>query len=461
MDAKNANSIPDIVTRLRSTYATGKTRSAQWRIQQLQQVKKMTLDNEHKIRAALEADLGKCQQEAWTAEISYISTEVEHTIKHLKKWMKPRKVKTPLIAQPGKSYLQPEPLGVALIIGAWNYPWQLVIAPYVAALSAGNCAILKPSELAENTSRLMAELVPKYLDGDAVAVVEGGVEESTELLKQRFDHILYTGGEAVGKIVMRAAAEHLTPVTLELGGKSPCVVDKSANLDVTVSRIAWCKWMNAGQTCVAPDYILVDESIKDVFIEKLQAKITSFYGENPADSKDYARIINTRHWARIMGLLEGQNIITGGDGDEQTRYIAPTLVFEPDPESPLMQQEIFGPILPILTYRKTEEAIHFINQRSKPLALYVFSKDKLVTHAVLHQTSAGNVCVNDGMMFMTNQDLPFGGVGTSGMGSYCGQAGFDTFSHLKAVMERSFALDVDIRYPPYTEKKLKMLKMMV
>ncbi|BDX04668.1 aldehyde dehydrogenase family protein [Planctobacterium marinum] len=461
MDAKNANSIPDIVTRLRNTYATGKTRSAQWRIQQLQQVKKMTLDNEEKIRAALEADLGKCQQEAWTAEISYISTEVDHTIKHLKKWMKPRKVKTPLVAQPGKSYLQPEPLGVALIIGAWNYPWQLVIAPYVAALSAGNCAILKPSELAENTSRLMAELVPKYLDGDAVAVVEGGVEESTELLKQRFDHILYTGGEAVGKIVMRAAAEHLTPVTLELGGKSPCVVDKSANLDVTVSRIAWCKWMNAGQTCVAPDYILVDESIKEAFIEKLQAKITDFYGEQPADSKDYARIINTRHWARIMGLLDGQNVITGGEGDEQTRYIAPTLVLEPDPESTLMQQEIFGPVLPILTYRKTEEAVHFINQRSKPLAMYVFSKDKLVTHAVLHQTSAGNVCVNDGMMFMTNQDLPFGGVGTSGMGSYCGQAGFDTFSHLKAVMERSFALDVDIRYPPYTEKKLKMLKMMV
>lgn len=461
MDAKNANSIPDIVNRLRNTYNTGKTRSVQWRIQQLQQVKKMTMDNEDKIREALQADLGKCQLEAWMAEISYISTEVDHTIKHLKKWMKPRKVGTPLVAMPGKSYVQPEPLGVALIIGAWNYPWQLVIAPYVAALSAGNCAVLKPSELAANTSRLMAELVPRYLDGDAVAVVEGGVDESTELLEQRFDHILYTGGEAVGKIVMRAAAEHLTPVTLELGGKSPCVVDKSTHLDVSVSRIAWCKWMNAGQTCVAPDYILVDESIKEVFIEKLQAKIAEFYGNEPQASEDYARIINNRHWSRIMGLLAGQNVIFGGQGDEASRYITPTLVLEPDPESPLMQQEIFGPVLPIMSYRKTEEAIHFINQRSKPLAMYVFSKDKAVTQSILEQTSAGNVCINDGMMFMTNQDLPFGGVGTSGMGSYCGQAGFDTFSHLKAVMERSLLLDVDLRYPPYSDKKLKMLKMMV
>lgn len=460
MDAKTLNTIPDMVSRLRNTYATGKTRSLQWRIQQLQQVKKMTLDNEDKIREALLADLGKCQLEAWSAEISYIATEVDHTIKHLKKWMKPRKVKTPLVAMPGKSYIQPEPLGVALIIGAWNYPWQLVIAPYVAALSAGNCAILKPSELAANTSRLMAELVPKYLDGDAVAVVEGGVEESTELLKQRFDHILYTGGEAVGKIVMRAAAEHLTPVTLELGGKSPCIVDKSANLDVSVARIAWCKWMNAGQTCVAPDYVLVDESVKDTFIAKLQQKIREFYGEDASKSADYARIINERHWSRIMGLLDGQSIITGGNGEQESRFIAPTLVSEPDPESALMQQEIFGPVLPVLTYRKLDEAVHFINQRPKPLAMYIFSKDKSVSQSVLQQTSAGSVCVNDGMMFMTNQDLPFGGVGTSGMGSYCGQAGFDTFSHLKAVMERSFALDVDVRYPPYNDKKLKMLKML-
>lgn len=461
MEAKTAITIADQMTRLRDAFNTGKTRSVQWRIAQLKQIKKMTLDNEQKIREALEADLGKCQLEAWSAEISYISGEVDHNIKHLKKWMKPRKVKTPVVAQPGKSYIQPDPLGVVMVIGAWNYPYQLVIAPFVAAIAAGNCAILKPSELAEHTSRLLAELVPKYLDGDAVAVVEGGVEETTELLKQKFDHILYTGGEVVGKIVMRAAAEHLTPVTLELGGKSPCIVDKNTNLEVTASRIAWCKWMNAGQTCVAPDYILVDEDVKDEFVAVMQKKITDFYGDNAINSKDYARIINERHWSRLMSYLEGQEVIYGGEGDQQQRYIAPTLVNNPAWDSELMKNEIFGPLLPILSYKHVDDAIKLINARPKPLAMYIFTKDKLLSHHVLHQTSAGNVCVNDGMMFMTNQDLPFGGVGNSGMGSYCGQAGFDTFSHLKAVMERSFALDIDIRYPPYNDKKLKMLKLLV
>lgn len=448
------------VDRLRAGFNSGKTRDKAWRVAQLKAVKAMTLENESAILDALEKDLGKCQLEGWSAEIGYIVGEVEHTIKHLDKWMKPRSVKTPMVAMPGKSYIQPEPYGVALIIGAWNYPYQLTIAPFVAALAAGNCAILKPSELAVNTSALIAKLVPKYLDGDAFAVVEGGVDETTELLKQRFDYILYTGGEVVGKIIMRAAAEHLTPVTLELGGKSPCIVDSQTNLDATVSRIAWCKWMNAGQTCVAPDYVIVEKAYVDTFVAALKQKLHKFYGDNPNLSQDYARIINERHCQRIMSYLEGQDIVHGGAGDVDTKYIEPTIVLNPDWDSALMQNEIFGPILPILTVDNIEQSIQIVNEHPKPLALYVFSKRDRFANQVLAQTSAGNVCVNDGMMFMTNQDLPFGGVGNSGMGSYCGQAGFDTFSHLKAVMKRSFMLDVDVRYPPYTDKKLKMLKML-
>ncbi|XOV80220.1 MAG: aldehyde dehydrogenase family protein [Aestuariibacter sp.] len=448
------------VDRLRQCFNSGKTRDAAWRISQLNAVKAMTQENEAAILAALNKDLGKCQLESWSAEIGYIIGEVEHTLKYLKKWMKPRPVSTPMVAMPGKSYIQPEPFGVALIIGAWNYPFQLTIAPFVAALAAGNCAVLKPSELAEHTSSLIAELVPKYLDNDAVTVIEGGVAETTELLKQRFDNILYTGGEVVGKIVMRAAAEHLTPVTLELGGKSPCIVDSHTDLDVTANRIAWCKWMNAGQTCVAPDYIIVEKAYSEQLVVALKEKIHGFYGNDAKASPDYARIINDRHWQRIVSYLENQTLVHGGASERETKYIEPTIVMDPVWDSPLMQNEIFGPILPIVTVDKIEQASEIVNQHPKPLAMYVFTKRDQFADHLLAQTSAGNVCVNDGMMFMANQDLPFGGVGNSGMGSYCGQAGFDTFSHLKAVMKRSFMLDVDIRYPPYTDKKLKLLKML-
>lgn len=447
------------VNHLREYFATGKTRSIDWRIAQLQQIKKMTVEQEGRIKDALVKDLNKCELEAWSAEVGYINSEIDHALKGLRKWMQPRKVSTPMVAQPGKSYIQPQPLGTVLVIGAWNYPYQLVMAPVIAAVAAGNCVVLKPSELAVHTSALIAELVPQYLDKDAFAVVEGGVEESTELLKQHFDHILYTGGEAVGKIVMRAAAEYLTPVTLELGGKSPCIVDSTANLEVTVSRIAWCKWMNAGQTCVAPDYVVVEKSFVDTFVAAMKAKIQQFYGgDNAASSADYARIINHRHWQRILGYLEGQNVVYGGEHNEESLFIAPTLVMDPDLNSPLMQQEIFGPVLPIITVDKITDAIPMINARPKPLAMYIFTKDQRLEDQILNETTAGNVCINDGMMFMTNKELPFGGVGTSGMGSYSGKAGFDTFSHLKSVMKRSFMMDVDLRYPPYTDSKLKWLK---
>lgn len=452
-------SIPTIVSKLHETFLTGKTRSVDWRVKQLNQLKKLTIEQEEKIREALEKDLNKCELEAWNAEVSYITGEIDHTLKKLNQWTQPRRVPTPMVAQPGKSYIQPEPLGTVLIIGAWNYPYQLVMAPFIAALSAGNCAVLKPSELAAHTSALIAELVPQYLDKDAFAVVEGGVEETTELLKQNFDHILYTGGEAVGKIIMRAAAEHLTPVTLELGGKSPCVVDSKTNLKVTVSRIAWCKWMNAGQTCVAPDYVLVEKGFVDEFLAALKDKIKDFYGEdNARSSNDYARIINERHWQRLVGYLENQNVVYGGESDLESKFIAPTIVMNPSWDSPIMTEEIFGPILPIIVIDDIRESVEIINSRPKPLSMYVFTKDLGLENKLLNETSAGNVCVNDGMMFMANQDLPFGGVGNSGMGRYCGQSGFDTFSHLKAVMKRSFLMDIDIRYPPYSDKKLKWLK---
>lgn len=453
------NEISGQVNNLRNYFATGKTRNADWRIHQLNQIKKLTLEQEERIKEALQKDLNKCELEAWSAEVGYITAEIDHVLKKLNKWMQPRRVSTPMVAQPGKSYIQPQPLGTVLIIGAWNYPYQLVMAPLIAAVAAGNCAVLKPSELASHTSALIAELVPQYLDKEAFTVVEGGVDESTELLKQHFDHILYTGGEAVGKIVMRAAAEYLTPVTLELGGKSPCIVDSSANLDVSVSRIAWCKWMNAGQTCVAPDYVIVEKSFAPDFIAAMQAKIQQFYGaDNGETSEDYARIINHRHWHRILGYLEGQNVVFGGQSNEESLYIGPTLIMEPDLESPLMKEEVFGPLLPIITVDNIQEAVPLINSRPKPLAMYIFTKDLGLENKILNETTAGNVCVNDGMMFMANKELPFGGVGTSGMGNYSGQAGFDTFSHLKSVMKRSFMMDVDLRYPPYTDTKLKWLK---
>jgi aldehyde dehydrogenase (NAD+) len=450
--------IAPAVQKLQQYFATGKTKSIAWRVKQLEQVKKMASEQEQAIMQALKKDLSKCTSESWISEIGFVISDVEHTIKKLRKWAKPRKVSTPLLAQPGKSYQMPEPLGTVLIIGAWNYPFQLVVSPMVAAIAAGNCVVLKPSELAAETSKVLAEIVPKYLDNDAFTVIEGDVPETTELLKQKFDHIMYTGGETVGKIVMRAAAEYLTPVTLELGGKSPCIVSDSANLDITANRIVWSKLMNAGQTCVAPDYVLVDKKVSSQLIDKLKQKITAFYGEDAKQSPDYGRIINDRHYARISSYLENQNIIFGGSLDEKERYIEPTLLLNPDDTSPIMKDEIFGPLLPIIEIDDMTQAIAMVNKRTKPLALYLFNKDQTNEDKVMHNTSAGNVCINDGMMFMVNADLPFGGVGNSGMGSYHGQAGFDTFSHLKTVMKRSYMMDLDVRYPPYSDKKLNMLK---
>ena len=413
----------DTVASLQTSFKSGKTHSLEWRKSQLDALKRLLIENEKDILHALHQDLGKSESEAYVAEHGFLLTDIKHTLKHLNKWMQPRKVSTPLIAWPGKSFQQPEPLGTVLIIGAWNYPLQLLLAPYIAALAAGNCAVLKPSELAVETSTIVAKLIPQYMDTSCVEVIEGGKEESSALLACKWDHIFYTGGEAVGKIVMSAAARHLTPVTLELGGKSPCIVDSSTNLKITARRIVWGK-----------------------------------FGKNPFSSDDYGNIINTRHLHRLQGYLDGVNVVYGGDINEARPAMTPTLVLDPAKDSAIMQEEIFGPILPIVPVASIDEAIGFINDRPKPLALYAFSDDDKVLNSIIDKTSSGSVCTNDTMIFMTNPELPFGGVGNSGMGSYHGQVGFDTFSHVKTVMKRAFALDAPVRYAPFSKFKLSLLK---
>ena len=384
---------------------------------------------------------------------------VKYLRKNLKNWMRRERVGTPLRLRPGKSWIEREPLGVVLVISPWNYPLLLSLNPVAGALAAGNAVLLKPSEIAPATSALMARLIPTYLDRDAVAVIEGGVVETTEVLKQRFDHIFYTGNGTVGRIVMEAASQHLTPVTLELGGKNPCIVDEHADLEVAARRIAWTKFGNNGQTCVAPDYLLVHEVVHDRFMELLAKTITSFYGQRPAESPDYGRIISERHHRRLMELLPGSGDRgVGGEGDESQRYIAPTVLTNVPADAPVMRDEIFGPILPVLRVRDVDAAIAFVRARPKPLALYLFSRDKQNQERVLNGTSSGGVVINHVAMHLSIPGLPFGGVGASGMGVYHGKSSFDTFSHRKAVLKKGTAIDPDFLYPPYTESKQRWLR---
>ncbi len=453
------SSIPSTVARLRQTFDSGKTRPIEWRQAQLFELGRMMRQHEADFAEALRLDLGKCLFEAVLTEMSFVEAEAKYASKHLADWMRPRRVRTPMMLQPGRSYVQPESKGVALIIAPWNYPLSMVLAPLVGAIAGGNCVVMKPSEVTANVSAALAAILPRYLDGDAFAVVEGGVPETTELLEQRFDHILYTGNERVARIVMTAAAKHLTPVTLELGGKSPCLVDKSADLEVAASRIAWGKFINAGQTCVAPDHVLVHRDVSAQFVDLLAGKIKAFYGDDPSQSPDFCRIASERHAARFQQLLEGEKIHTGGRVDAANRYVAPTIVLDPAPDSALMTEEIFGPVLPVITVDEMHHAIKHVADRPKPLALYLFTKSKTLEEAVLAKLSAGSVCINDAVIFMVSPELPFGGIGNSGMGRYTGWYGFETFSHMKPVMKRSFRLDAPMRYPPYNDFKAKLMKM--
>uniref|UniRef100_A0A8C5UXP8 Aldehyde dehydrogenase, dimeric NADP-preferring n=1 Tax=Microcebus murinus TaxID=30608 RepID=A0A8C5UXP8_MICMU len=365
--------ISEAVQRARAAFASGRTRPLQFRVQQLEALRRMIQERRQDIAGALAADLHKSEWNSYYEEVVYVLEEIEHVIEKLPEWAADEPVEKTPQTQQDEAYIHSEPLGVVLIIGTWNYPFNLTIQPAVGAIAAGNAVVLKPSELSENTANLLATIVPQYLDKDLFPVINGGVPETTEVLKERFDHILYTGSTGVGKIVMTAAAKHLTPVTLELGGKSPCYVDKNCDLDVACRRVAWGKFMNSGQTCVAPDYILCDPSIQNQIVEKLKKSLKEFYGEDARKSRDYGRIINARHFQRVMALIEGQKVALGGTGDAASRYIAPTILTDVDPRAPVMQEEIFGPVLPIVCVRGLEEAVQFINQREKPLALYVFS----------------------------------------------------------------------------------------
>lgn len=447
-----------VFDRLNSVYTSGKTRSLAWRAAQLAAIERMVAENETRLLEALASDLGKPAQEAWMTEVSYLAADAAYCRRRLKRWTRPRRVSTPIVGQPGKSWIQPEPLGTVLVIGAWNYPLQLSLAPVVAAIAAGNCVVVKPSELSPATSMLIARLVPEYLDEDCITVIEGAVAETTALLELPFDHILYTGGGNVGRIVMSAAAKHLTPVTLELGGKSPCVVLPDADLDVAAMRIAWGKYSNAGQTCIAPDYVLCDAATEAKLLPLLEHAITRMFGVEPSKSDSYGRIVNDRHFVRLDSLLCNDQVAIGGQTDRATRYIAPTVLTDVSPDSPVMQEELFGPLLPVMRADSLDEAVTFIRGRDKPLSAYVFTRNAEAQRRFVDEVSCGNICINDTMMFMTVDELPFGGVGASGMGRYSGEHGFNTFSHLKAVMKRPTWLDLDVRYAPYSKKKWDLLR---
>jgi aldehyde dehydrogenase (NAD+) len=444
--------------RLRMGFDSHRTRTRVWRLQQFAQLRALLTDNRDTFINALQQDLGKPAFETETTELQLVISEIDHASRHLRRWMKPQRAATPLIAQLARSYTLAEPKGVALIIGAWNYPIQLLGAPLVGAIAAGNAVVLKPSELAPNIAKVWAELIPTYLDIDCFAVIEGGVAETSELLRHRFDHILYTGGSRVAHIVMTAAAQHLTPVTLELGGKSPCLVAADADIELTAKRLVWGKFLNAGQTCIAPDYALVERRVMPDLIDAVKHWLVQFYGEDPAASPDYARIVNAAHFDRLSGLLTGQSVVHGGRRDRDSRYFETTLVSEAEPDSALMQEEIFGPILPILSVDHIEAAIQFVRERPAPLALYLFTSSRSTQQSVIDSVSAGSICINDTLMFMAATSLPFGGVGASGMGRYHGWYGFETFSHMKAVMRRSLWPDPSWRYPPFTSRKLDILR---
>jgi len=450
-----------VVSSVRDVYQSGRTTPMEWRLKQLASLVRMLNDHADRFERALADDLGKPGIEGFAADIRSTANEISYLRKHATKWARPRKAKLPMNARPGTGRVVPEPLGVALVIAPWNYPIQLLLLPVAAAIAAGNAVIAKPSEVSPATSNALAELIPKYIDSEAVAVCEGGVDVATALLAQRFDHIFYTGSTSVGRIVYEAAAKHLTPVVLELGGKSPVIVHRSAKIDVAARRVAWGKWLNAGQTCVAPDYVLITEDVREQFVDALQQAFAEFAKDRGTKANpDYSLIVNEQHAARLQGLLadHGGVVAVGGDVDTAACYVEPTVVVDPNLDSKLMNEEIFGPILPVVTVESTNAAIEFVNRREKPLALYVFAEDHEASAEILDSTSSGGACVNHVVLHLTPPELPFGGVGQSGTGRYHGKSGFDAFSNLKSVLNKPTSPDPKFLYPPYTKSKERIIR---
>jgi aldehyde dehydrogenase (NAD+) len=452
-----ATDIPAIVGKLRDTFKSGRTRSVEWRKQQLRALEAMMTENEAAIAAALEQDLGRSPFEAWLADIASTAGEAKDAAKNVRKWMR-RKYRLLEMSQlPGRGWIEYEPYGTVLVIGAWNFPFVLTLGPAIGAIAAGNTMVLKPSEVCPASSALMAELVPKYLDNDAIVVIEGDGSVSQELIAQGFDHICFTGGTEIGRKVYEGAAPHLTPVTLELGGKSPVIVSADADIDVAAKRIAWTKFINSGQICIAPDYVLADAKIRDQLVDKIKAAMTTFEAENPGGR----RIVNQRHFDRLTASLAATkgDVVIGGGSDSSKISIQPTVVVDPDPAEPLMTDEIFGPILPVVTVQSLDDAIGFVNSRPKPLSAYLFTKTKSIRDRVIKEVSAGGMVINHLLFQFSTNKLPFGGVGPSGMGAYHGKFGFEQFSHKKTVMTKPTRPDVGaFIYPPYTEKAFKLAR---
>ncbi|XP_068004301.1 aldehyde dehydrogenase family 3 member B1-like isoform X3 [Melanerpes formicivorus] len=459
-DAMSRNPYAGLVSHLRASWLSRKSWPMEYRVAQLEALGRFLEEKEEDILEAATLDMGKPHVETQLSEIFVCRGELNHTLNNLSTWMKDEHVEKNWAMQLDSAFIRKEPYGVVLIIAPWNYPINLLLVPLIGAIAAGNCVVVKPSEVSKNTERLMAEMLPKYLDKDCFAVVTAGVEGTTRLLENKFDYIFYTGSPAVGRVVMSAAARHLTPVTLELGGKNPCYVSDSCHVQNAARRLAWGRFFNAGQTCIAPDYVLCSLEMQEKLMPALREAITEFYGPNPQESSSFARIVGDRHFQRVSALLSGGRVAIGGQTDAATRYIAPTVLVDVQQDDPVMQEEIFGPVLPIFTVKSVDDAIAFINARERPLAIYVFSSSKQVVKRVLERTSSGGFCGNDTIMHFTLTSLPFGGIGQSGMGRCHGRFTFDTFSHSRATLLRGNGREAfnKPRYPPYEQRRLPLLR---